>query len=325
MAKNKSTMNQSIAEGMSLFNIFTGGKGLDRIGNTEEYTESLERSKRGEERAQKAVERYEKRATEGIGTAEREAQRTIMAQQIQQAGQMAGARAGALYGGVKGASVAAQQRGLQATGMQALANVERDIFLKSEEAKREGEDRLSLAERGVTEAEMATSRLQMEKAAFDIGQANAEIEMKTNLSMGIEGMKSAERAAEISAQAQIKASQAQSSGISVVCTELHSQGVINTQVWKDSEAWGSYMGKVDREFMIAYWAIGIPTVKLMQKSKIASAILGPLFKQGFDYLGGKKTFLTKAGFMLGVGLCEISRQVLRLKNKMKVYYGNTQI
>ena len=92
-----------------------------------------------------------------------------------------------------------------------------------------------------------------------------------------------------------------------------------------SANWASVVLLPDREFMIAYWAIGIPTVKLMQRSKIASAILGPIFKQGFDYLGGKKTLLTKAGFMLGVGLCEISRQVLRLKKKMKVYYGNAQI
>lgn len=364
VAKNNSTLNQSIAEGISTFNTLTGGKGLDRVGNTQEYADSLERSKAGSERAEKgvsraekgvsraelgveradlAINRYRKRAAEGIGTAEREAQRTNMAQQMAQAQQMAGLRLGAMAGGAQGSSAAAQQRSLQAQGMQALAGVERDIFLQSEAAKREGEDKLSLAERGktlaeqgvtaaeqnvtaaeanVTAADLATSRLQMEKATFDIGQANAEIEMKTGLAMGIESQKSAERSAQIAADAQVKAGQAQSSGISVVCTELHSQGVINTQVWKDSEAWGAYMGKADREFMKAYWAIGIPTVKLMQRSKIASAILGPIFKQGFDYLGGKRTFLTKAGFLLGVGLCEISRHYLRLKNKMKVHYAS---
>lgn len=348
--KNNSTMNQSLAEGISLYNSLTGGQGLDRLEGTKEYDESLARSRAGSERAEKgvaraekgveradlAINRYRKRAAEGIGTAEREAQRSNMAQQMAQAQQMAGLRLGAMAGGAQGASAAAQQRSLQAQGMQALAGVERDIFLQSEATKREGEDKLSLAERGktlaeqgvtaaeqnVTAADLATSRLQMEKATFDIGQANAEIEMKTGLVMGIEGQKSAERSAQIAADAQVKAGQAQSSGISVVCTELHSQGVINTQVWKDSEAWGAYMGKADKEFMKAYWAIGIPTVKLMQRSKIASAILGPIFKQGFDYLGGKRTFLTKAGFLLGVGLCEISRHCLRLKNKMKVHYAN---
>lgn len=324
VANKNGTMNQSIAEGITMFNSLTGG-GLERIGNTQEYADSRERAQQGIDRAGQAVERYQKRATEGIGSAEREAQRTILAQQIAQAGQMAGARAGAAYGGVKGASMAAQQRSLQGTGMQALANVERDIFLKSEEAKREGEDKLTMAEQGVTLAEQAMSRLEMEKASFDIGQSTAEVEMKTSLAMGIEGMKSSERAAQIAADAQIKASKAQSSGISVVCTELHSQGVIDTQVWRDSEAWGAYMGKTDREFMKAYWAIGIPTVKLMQRSKIASAVLGPIFKQGFEYLGGKRTMLSKAGFLLGVGLCEISRQVLRLKNRMKVYYGEAKI
>jgi hypothetical protein len=324
VTKKNGTMNQSIAEGITMFNTLTGG-GLDRIGSTQEYADSRQRAQQGIDRAGQAVDRYQKRATEGIGSAEREAQRTILAQQIAQAGQMAGARAGAAYGGVKGASMAAQQRSLQGVGMQALANVERDIFLKSEEAKREGEDKLTMAEQGVTLAEQAMSRLEMEKAAFDIGQSTAEVEMKTNLSMGIEGMKSSERAAQIAADAQVKAARAQSSGLSVVCTELHTQGVIDTQVWKDSEAWGAYMGKTDREFMKAYWAIGIPTVKLMQRSKVASAVLGPIFKQGFDYLGGKKNIVTKAGFLLGVGLCEISRQVLRLKNKMKVYYGEAKI
>ena len=305
------TMNQSIAEGMDMFNKLTGGKGLERIGDTQEYAESTERG-------QAAIDRYKKRSIEGIGTAEREAQRTSMAQQMAQAQQMAGLKLGALGGGIQGSSMAAQQRSLQAQGMASLANVERDIFLKSEEAKRAGEDKMSLAEQ-------AMNRLQMEKAAFDIGQSTAEVDMRTNLAMGIEGMKSSERAAQISADAQIKASKAQSSSISVVCTELHNQGVINTEVWKDSEAWGRYMGKLDREFMQAYWAIGLPTVALMQKSKIASAILGPIFKQGFEYIGGKRTLASKAGFMLGLGLCEISRQVLRLKNKMRTYYGQASI
>lgn len=309
--KPKNTMNQSIAEGMDTFNKLTGGEGLSRIGDTKEYTQSTERG-------QAAIDRYKKRSVEGIGTAEREAQRTNMAQQMAQAQQLAGLRLGAMAGGAQGASAAAQQRSLQAQGMATLANVERDIFLQSEGVKREGEDKMSMAEH-------AMSKLQMEKAAFDIGQSNAETEMKSGLAMGIEGQKSAERSAQISADAQIKASQAQSSGISVVCTELHTQGIINTEVWKDSEAWGEYMGKTDREFMIAYWAIGIPTVNLMRKSKIASSLLGPIFKQGFDYLGGKKTLLTKAGFLLGVGLCEISKQVLRLKKKMKGYYENAQI
>ena len=126
----------------------------------------------------------------------------------------------------------------------------------------------------------------MEKAAFDMGQSTAEVDM--NDFMGIEGMKSAERAAQISADAQIKAARAQSQ-VSQLCVQNYIVRVINTEVWKDSEAWGSYIGKADRKFMIAYWAIGIPTVKLMQRSKIA-AILGPMFKQGFDYLVERKHY-----------------------------------
>ena len=90
---------------------------------------------------------------------------------------------GSVLGGAKGASAAAQQRQLAEAGMMAKAGIERDLFLRQEEAKRAALDKLE-----------GTAR-------FDIGQKGKEVEFETSLGLGLEGIQAQKEAT----QAQIDA------------------------------------------------------------------------------------------------------------------------
>jgi hypothetical protein len=155
-----------------------GPSGLERMGDDRDVQEVLRRKK--------------KIADEGIGTAEREQMRARMAQQMGQAQQMAGFQLGGALGGAKGAGVAAQQRSLAAQGLAARAGIESDIFLAQESAKRQG-------------LESYASSLG-EVKTFDIGQAAKERDIMFQSIMGYEQMESAEKAAQMQADAAAKRS-----------------------------------------------------------------------------------------------------------------------
>lgn len=290
-------------------------------------------------RAQGITGRFEKIADEGMSSEAREAFRTKMAKQMSQAGNVAGLRAGAAMGGMKGASAAAQQRGLMSQAMMGRANIERDVFLQNEQTKMQGLQGMSgafqneqaalsgmqAAVQGEGLAAKTLSDFNMQVQTFDLGQKAAEKQLRANMGMGFEQIAQADRAAAIAAQAQVDAAKAQNSGGTVICTELHRQGAIDTSVWEASEEWGINKAKLDRDFMKAYWVWGIPTVNLMQKSKVASAILGPVFKKGFEYIAGKRTIAAKAGFALGFTITEITRQLLKLNKHVKNLYVQTSL
>jgi hypothetical protein len=155
-----------------------GPSGLERMGDDRDVQEVLRRKK--------------KIADEGIGTAEREQMRARMAQQMGQAQQMAGFQLGGALGGAKGAGVAAQQRSLAAQGLAARAGIESNIFLAQESAKRQG-------------LESYASSLG-EVKTFDIGQAAKERDIMFQSIMGYEQMESAEKAAQMQADAAAKRS-----------------------------------------------------------------------------------------------------------------------
>lgn len=205
-------MEDPYKKGVKKADEILGPDGLQRLGTDKEIQEALTMKKDDIGRQKGLTDRFEKIADEGMSPAAREAMRTKMAKQMSQAEQMAGLKMGGALGGARGASAAAQQRSLMAQGMMGRANIERDIFLQNEQAKMTGLQNMQsslAAERSATGA--YTSSLG-EVKTFDIGQAAAEKELRASMGMQYEQMASAERAAEKSAQAQVAAANAQSSG-----------------------------------------------------------------------------------------------------------------
>ena len=99
--------------------------------------------------------------------------------------------------GVRGATAGRQVGNILAQGMQKQADVSRDLFLKSEQVKRQGLQDYS-------------SRLGDMKT-FDLGQAAAEKNIVLQAGLGIAQVGSAERAAKYAAEQQRLASQARAS------------------------------------------------------------------------------------------------------------------
>ena len=271
-----------------------GPDGLPRLGTDKDVQEALEMKKSGIAKQEGITSRFEKMADEGMSKAAREAQRTRMAQQMSQAGQMQGLKMGGMMGGAQGASAAAQQRSLMAQGMMGRANIERDIFLANEQAKAQGLTSMSESlaqERAATDA--YTSSLG-EVKTFDIGQAAAETQLKASMGMQYESMASADRAAKLAADAQVKIAKAGTGSITVVCTELHRQGQIPTDVWEINQEFGKHLYRVDPYGYYGYLSWGLPLANAMSKSKVVTAIAAPFMKGWINYIAGKETFFNKA-------------------------------
>ena len=98
--------------------------------------------------------RRKKMSEEGLSQKELGAMKSKVASQMLAAEQKAARGLGSVLGQQRGAGAAAQQRALSEAGMQARAGIERDLFLRQEEAKRqaltdyERTARFDLAKRG---------------------------------------------------------------------------------------------------------------------------------------------------------------------------------
>ena len=179
-AQKREAMLKDVSEGRK-FGKEILGDGLGRLGEKQSMKDVLARRRQQME--------------EGIGAQEQEAFRSKLLKQMQAAEQKQGLALGSQLGGARGAGAVAQMRSLQQAGLAKRADIETDLFLKQQQAKREG---LSAFEKTATEQEK-----------FDIKQAAKEKGIEMAAGMGFGQMGSAERSAATSAQAAVTAAQLQ--------------------------------------------------------------------------------------------------------------------
>ncbi len=153
------------------------GDGLDRLGKKQSMKDVLARRR--------------KQMEEGIPAQEQEAFRSKLLKQMQAAEQRQGLALGSQLGGARGAGAVAQMRSLQQAGLAKRADIETDLFLKQQQAKREG---LSAFEDTATAQEK-----------FDIKQAAKEKGIEMAAGMGFGMMGSAERSGAASGAATVTA------------------------------------------------------------------------------------------------------------------------
>lgn len=166
MAKQKlKNVGEAFKEGQQLTKEMLGDEGLRK-------TEALN-----------TVMEKRKQNLEGFDQKEMSTMKNQMARQMLQREQQASQQLGASLGGAKGAGAAAQKRQLMEAGMQGRANIERDLFLKQEAAKRAALDKYE------------------DTAQFDVSQKGKEIEFQTTMGLGLEGIQAQKEAtqAEINA------------------------------------------------------------------------------------------------------------------------------
>jgi len=111
------------------------------------------------------------------------------------------------------------------------------------------------------------------------------------------------------------------SGGTVICTELHRQGLMDKTIFKADEAFGRYIGDNQKEVLIGYHFWAKPVVSLMQKSRIFTQIVNVLAKPWsyeMAYRMGARdegTFAGKILMFVGVPVCRtIGRAVIRAGN-----------
>ena len=201
--------DKAIEAGQAQFQKLIGDGGLGRMGTDKDVQESLSMKKGQIGRVKEVSDRYEKMADEGMDQAATDAMRSKMASQMKRAEMSAGLKMGGAMGGAKGASAMANARAMQQQGMMGRANLERDLLLENEKAKERGLQGLSGSIAQESAAMDSYSSSLGNVKAFDLAQANTELSLKSSMGMQYAQMASAEEAARIQADAQIKMANAQ--------------------------------------------------------------------------------------------------------------------
>lgn len=94
----------------------------------------------------------------------------------------------------------------------------------------------------------------------------------------------------------------QSSGLSVICTELRAQGYLSEEVWESDQCYGDWLMKNDPYVYIGYRIMADPIVSLMKKSKLFSWIVSVPARCWANYIHKGNIFGAAIHFF-GVPLC----------------------
>jgi hypothetical protein len=86
----------------------------------------------------------------------------------------------------------------------------------------------------------------------------------------------------------------------VICTELHRQGLMSDEVYKvDSE----YGKSLDGDIIRGYQSFGIPIARAMAKSPILTAIVKPMALKWAYHMAGQHNIFGKIALTLGIPVC----------------------
>lgn len=144
-----------------------------------------------------------------------------------------------------------------------------------------------------------------------------ERSLASNMLSGQTSLMQGERAANITAPATPKASGLMDS---VICTELHDQGIMPTELYlKDSE-YGRILQNTCPDIIVGYHSWAKPTVKLMKKSKLFTKIISyPAMKWAKHIAGEESSAVGYVCQNIGEPLCNIIGKCIKLS--YGVVYG----
>jgi hypothetical protein len=274
-------------------------------------------------------------ADQGLSSQESQMMREKAFEDANRSTQTASRRMQALLGssGVKGATAGRQLLDIEAAGAQNKTNLSRDIFLQSEQVRRQGIN--DLAQFGISRGNLSNQSAQigvnrdiaMENAAnarlgmagdalsqsanalaqvktFDLSQLAKEKDIQMQSVAGFMQIGQADRAAALNAQAVAKQNVSGGGGMSVICTELWRRGKVSTGI-KNGVHFMSR--KIDRNIYEGYLRWATPVVKLMQKSRLFSYCVEKLAIPVMHHMIGNPTKFGKLMFKLGFGLSKLLR------------------
>ena len=110
---------------------------------------------------------------------------------------------------------------------------------------------------------------------------------------------------------------------SVICTELHRQGIMSLDLYKKDAAFGEMLKKECPEVVVGYHVIAKPIVKLMQKSKLATKIISvPAMKWARHIANEENSFIGYATLSVGMPFCSIIGKIKLLGVKYVPFCRN---
>jgi hypothetical protein len=94
-------------------------------------------------------------------------------------------------------------------------------------------------------------------------------------------------------------------GISVICTELHRQGILSTELYQLDTAYGWALSIRDPYAYIGYIVWGSPVARAMKTSPLLTKVVSTIVLPYAKHIGGETNFLGKATLAVGLPLCHI--------------------
>jgi hypothetical protein len=92
---------------------------------------------------------------------------------------------------------------------------------------------------------------------------------------------------------------------SVICTELHRQGIMPSEMYQKDAAYGDILKAEWPEVIEGYHFLANPVVKLMQKSPLATKLIAPIALEWGKYIAGDFSALGFVLFHVGQPICAI--------------------
>lgn len=98
----------------------------------------------------------------------------------------------------------------------------------------------------------------------------------------------------------------QDKGMTVICTELHRQGIMSSEIYEKDVEYGKALEENYPHVMIGYTFLATPIVKWMQKSKIFTEIVAyPAMKWAKHIADEKKSVIGYLVFYIGQPICGV--------------------
>lgn len=151
--------------------------------------------------------------------------------------------------GIRGGAAAAQQQRFGETAMAQRAAGQQDLFIKNIAEQQRRQKELESLQQNQQFGNLAAELTRMQLAQAESAK-QAELE-----------------AARVGAQGQIQAAK---EGGTIICTELHRQGLMSSAIFEADQSFGDLVWNTDRAVMVGYHFLARPIVRKMQQSRAFS-------------------------------------------------------
>lgn len=92
---------------------------------------------------------------------------------------------------------------------------------------------------------------------------------------------------------------------SVICTELHRQGIMSTELYRKDAEFGEMLKREYKEVIIGYHVLAKPVVKLMQKSPLFTKLIAPFAMKWARFIANEPTVIGAIIFYVGIPTCAV--------------------